>query len=666
MVAAAGNKHIQCGGGQFDYCYPASYDAVISVTSSGSKYYRGDPDNPRDWKDCVLLNVANPISSNTVNDKVDVCAPGYNIFRATNTNGMEGSVDTYIDHGGATSQAAPQVAGLAALILSVNPNLSAVEVKEIIKETADNIDHIEWNQDLIGMYGTGRINAYRAVMRAHCMLNPSNDLDLMIRDSREDYGAEPNVETEEVFWNSIDMWVRNQQDEIEIHENPEYDPNNPSYVYVRVFNRSCQTSSGNEKVKLYWAKASTSLDWDMYWNGQNFFSNNKPLGQPIGEITIPALEPGQDVVLNIPWQVPNPADYADVNPEPWHYCLLARIDTSADPMTYAETNMLRPNVEKNNNIAWKNLTVVDLDPNTLGKPIGGVILVGNPLNQSEKFDLRFSTLKSEKGNNLFNEAEVNIYLDAVVMEAWEKGGFKGQGIRKVGGNRVMITSDDAILEGLRFDANAKGTVNVTFNFLTKEITEKDKFVMNVIQQFNSNKEILGGETYEVRKHTRSLFYANAGNDKEVDKNETVVLEAQQINEPAAYNWYNSEGNLIHEGATFATSVEIGMKYKLEVVSLADGFKDYAEVEVALKPDSLQEIYPNPASDNIQVNYKINKGSSAYLSVVGVYGSSASENYILDINQNSINIDVSNYPIGLYTVALITDGEIVDSKTLIKE
>src|SRR5690606_2129284 len=231
LVAAAGNQHIQCGGGQFDYCYPASYDAVISVTSSGSKYYRGDPNNPRDWKDCVQLNVANPVATKTVNDKVDVCAPGYNIFRASNTNGSTGSVDTYIDYGGATSQAAPQVSGVAALILAVNPNLTAIEVGQIIKETTDNIDYIPYNQALIGKYGTGRINAYRAVLRAHCMLNPSTDLDLVIRDSREDYGEEPNVETEEIFWNSIDMWVRNQQDEIEIHENPEYDPNNPAYVY---------------------------------------------------------------------------------------------------------------------------------------------------------------------------------------------------------------------------------------------------------------------------------------------------------------------------------------------------------------------------------------------------------------------------------------------------
>src|SRR5690606_2940636 len=359
-------------------------------------------------------------------------------------------------------------------------------------------------------------------------------------------------------------------------------------------------------------------------------------------------------------------DYAAVNPEPWHYCLLARIVTPNDPMTYPETNLLRPNVEKNNNIAWKNLTVVDLNPNTVGRPIGGVILVGNPLNHSERFDLRLSTLKSEKGNNLFNEAEVNLYLDDAVMEAWEKGGFKGTGVERISENRVKVTSDDALLEDLQFDPDAKGTVNVTFNFLTQEVTEKDKFVMNVVQQFYDNKEVFGGETYEIRKSPRDLFYADAGSDQTADKNETVVLQAQQINEPALYNWYDADGNLIHEGATFATSVQIGMQYKLEVISLADGFKDYAEVQVDLKPDALQNVFPNPATASVQVNYKINKSSSAYLSVIGVYGSNTSQNYILDINQDATTIDVSNYPLGMYTVVLIADGAIVDSTNLLKE
>jgi len=52
--------------------------------------------------------------------------------------------------------------------------------------------------------------------------------------------------------------------------------------------------------------------------------------------------------------------------------------------------------------------------------------------------------------------------------------------------------------------------------------------------------------------------------------------------------------------------------------------------------------------------------------VNVYGSNTSQNYILDVNQEAITIDVSNYPLGMYTVVLIADGNIVDSINLLKE
>ena len=40
---------------------------------------------------------------------------------------------------GGTSSAAPLVAGIAALVISANPSLTAKEVKDIIKESADKI-----------------------------------------------------------------------------------------------------------------------------------------------------------------------------------------------------------------------------------------------------------------------------------------------------------------------------------------------------------------------------------------------------------------------------------------------------------------------------------------------------------------------------------------------
>ena len=77
--------------------------------------------------------------------------------------------------------------------------------------------------------------------------------------------------------------------------------------------------------------------------------------------------------------------------------------------------------------------------------------------------------------------------------------------------------------------------------------------------------------------------------------------------------------------------------------------------------------PNPASNTVNISYKLNDVSSAYLMVLGSYGTSGtSNNYILDINSANTNIDISNYQNGFYTVALVCNGQIVDAKTLVKQ
>ena len=74
--------------------------------------------------------------------------------------------DRYMHFGG-TSGATPIVAGICGLMLSVNPDLTAREVKQILKETADKIgsprDYIDGHSVL---YGYGRVNADKAVAEA--------------------------------------------------------------------------------------------------------------------------------------------------------------------------------------------------------------------------------------------------------------------------------------------------------------------------------------------------------------------------------------------------------------------------------------------------------------------------------------------------------------------
>ncbi|MCI5209211.1 MAG: hypothetical protein D3910_10550, partial [Candidatus Electrothrix sp. ATG2] len=61
-----------------------------------------------------------------------------------------------------TSAATPHVAGVAALILSVNPNLSATEVETILRASTDDL-----SQQGYDIYtGFGRINAFKALQTA--------------------------------------------------------------------------------------------------------------------------------------------------------------------------------------------------------------------------------------------------------------------------------------------------------------------------------------------------------------------------------------------------------------------------------------------------------------------------------------------------------------------
>ncbi|MBK8489980.1 MAG: S8 family serine peptidase [Saprospirales bacterium] len=74
--------------------------------------------------------------------------------------------DKYMHFGG-TSGATPIVAGICALMLSVNPDLTAKEVKQILKDTADKIGSPgEYINGHSSRYGYGRVNADRAVAEA--------------------------------------------------------------------------------------------------------------------------------------------------------------------------------------------------------------------------------------------------------------------------------------------------------------------------------------------------------------------------------------------------------------------------------------------------------------------------------------------------------------------
>lgn len=209
-----------------------------------------------------------------------------------------------------------------------------------------------------------------------------------------------------------------------------------------------------------------------------------------------------------------------------------------------------------------------------------------------------------------------------------------------------------------------GFLNVRFNFLTQKVT-KSNYTLHVVQHDIYRGKVLGGETYLIKRDPRSLFLAQTGGDKTIDENETITIQADTINEPATYHWYDPEGNLIYTGKEFTLSPEVTKKYKLEIIADADGYKDYDEIEIKINGPSLNSLSPNPTSGQVSITYDVLNSSAAYLMITNS-ATGVANNYILAVEESEINIDVSSYPIGVYVVSLVCDGEIVDNANLLKE
>ena len=93
-------------------------------------------------------------------EKPDVAAPGSNIVAA---NGFAGKQDLWISMSG-TSMAAPYIAGLAGLMLAVNPALTAAQIGGILRRTARPLpgNDFSWRDDA----GAGAVDPDRCITEA--------------------------------------------------------------------------------------------------------------------------------------------------------------------------------------------------------------------------------------------------------------------------------------------------------------------------------------------------------------------------------------------------------------------------------------------------------------------------------------------------------------------
>ena len=127
LVAAAGNEGTSSGTTEC-ISYPARYSSVMAVGS------------------ITASNVRSSFSS--TGSTLEIMAPGSSIY-STTYNGRYGTMS-------GTSMACPHVAGVAALVWSVKPSLTNVQLRAFLNYTANDMWNDPWR------YGNGLVDAWAA------------------------------------------------------------------------------------------------------------------------------------------------------------------------------------------------------------------------------------------------------------------------------------------------------------------------------------------------------------------------------------------------------------------------------------------------------------------------------------------------------------------------
>ena len=136
VVAAAGNSNTSA------YFYPASYANVLSVG--------GTDHEDKKW-------ISSDSEGSQFNDRIDIVAPSNNIVSI-----WRGGGSGVIGRG--TSFASPIVSGVLGLVKAQYPDASPQKLTAILKSTTDDISEVEGNNAYSDMLGTGRVNAYKALL----------------------------------------------------------------------------------------------------------------------------------------------------------------------------------------------------------------------------------------------------------------------------------------------------------------------------------------------------------------------------------------------------------------------------------------------------------------------------------------------------------------------
>jgi len=211
-------------------------------------------------------------------------------------------------------------------------------------------------------------------------------------------------------------------------------------------------------------------------------------------LVIPILNPGQEVVIEIPWYPPNPADFAGCGVDQGNFSLLARIEPG---ITFPEGASVITNTRNNNNVVWKNVVVANDFAGDLRR---ASVMVRNTAARTVAARLAFAAEKDESGATFLDFGSIQVDLGPELYARWIQGGGPGAGMAPAGGTVIELRSPEAVIQGISLEPEEAFPVEVRFELRDYYQSPQGRVpVVNLLQLGTPDDPdaVVGGQTFEL-------------------------------------------------------------------------------------------------------------------------------------------------------------------------
>lgn len=482
-------------------------------------------------------------------------------------------------------------------------------------------------------------------------------VDLYIKDNPEDTGKEPNLTTDE-FWKSPSIWVLNQDDKIEEHQNPEYSlDHRMAFINVRIHNRGKEDFNGEGKwIIVYWAQASTGLTAKA-WKGRELYENKWVTGQPLEAHPInKKIKAGEYENFSIDWNLPNILkNYPEGN---FHFCLLAKIMDTPYDNGYVEGRTYF-DLRGSNDQAQKNVTIIRKED--AEKAFNVYVRNVSTLNKAYTLEL---VPQTEADATLYEKAKVEISMSPKIYDAWERGGLKFQDIEFIStqseaGNlrKVKLVSPQSKLQNISLRGDEFDVVQLKFDF-NKYTFNSTTYTYDLIQKDEAG-NIIGGETFIVESPKLTLKPIDGPIITPIPiKDGLIQLKVNNSSEFNGLKWIDSKGATLGNKEAINVSPRINGNDYTVIAMTNDG-------EVATQSISLENLYGiksvSTTNDNIVVNLKETAPENAAIVIKAISDGTIKGSSQIPAKANMATLDGSNLSQGIYVICYTVNSAVVDQQ-----